>query len=255
VCLLVVAWQAHPRYPLIVAGNRDEFHARPAATADWWADSPALLGGRDLQAGGTWLAVNRNGRFGVVTNFREPAADTAGQRSRGELVVDFLTSPAPPRRWLTDLAARSAEYGGYNLLLAGDGELHYSTNRGDDAPGLAPGIYGLSNHRLDTPWPKVRRIKDRLAALLENEDLASAPLFRILADRTPAPDDALPATGVPLAWERMLSAAFIVSPQYGTRVSTVVRMTAQGCVEFGERRFDANGERVGQQQFEFRPGD
>ena len=254
-CLLVVAWQVHPRYPLIVAGNRDEFHARPAAAAAWWTDSPDLLGGRDLQAGGTWLALHRNGRFGVVTNFREPAADATGQRSRGELVVDCLSAPAPPRRWLTDLAARSAEYGGYNLLIAGDGELHYSTNRGNDAPGLAPGIYGLSNHRLDTAWPKVRRIKERLAALLESEDLASEPLFRILADRTPAPDHALPATGVPLAWERMLSAAFIVSPQYGTRVSTVVRITAKGGVEFEERRFDPDGERVGQRQIEFRLGD
>ncbi len=254
-CLLVVAWQVHPRYPLIVAGNRDEFHARPAAAADWWADSPALLGGRDLQAGGTWLATHRNGRFGVVTNFREPAADTTGQRSRGELVVDFLTAPVPPRRWLSQLAERSAEYGGYNLLIAGDGELHYSTNRGDDTPALPPGIYGLSNHRLDTAWPKVRRIKDRLATLLEDGDLASEPLFRILADRTRAPDDALPATGIPLAWERMLSAAFIVSPQYGTRVSTVVRMTDRGSVEFEERRFDADGVCVGEQQFEFGTGD
>jgi uncharacterized protein with NRDE domain len=255
VCLLVVAWQVHPHHPLIFAGNRDEFHARPAAPADWWADSPALLGGRDLQAGGTWLAVHRDGRFGVVTNFREAAADATGQRSRGELVVDFLTSPAPPRRWLKDLAARGADYGGYNLLVAGDGELHYATNRGDDAPGLAPGIYGLSNHRLDTAWPKVRRIKDRLAALLESDDLASESLFRILADRTPAPDDSLPATGVPLAWERMLSAAFIVSPRYGTRVSTVVRITAKGGVEFEERRFDADGQRVGQRHFEFGSGD
>jgi uncharacterized protein with NRDE domain len=254
-CLLVIGWRVHPQFPLILAGNRDEFHARPAAAADWWRDAEGLLGGRDLQAGGTWLAVHRRGRVGVVTNFREPAADAAGQRSRGELVVDYLTAPETPGRWLEGLASRAEAYGGYNLLITGDGELHYGTNRGDDVPSLPAGIYGLSNHRLDTPWPKVEAVKRRLETLIEREDLAKASLFRILADRSTAADDSLPSTGVPLAWERMLSAAFIVSPQYGTRVTTIVLADQDGRVDFEERRFDANGDCVGATQFEFGTGD
>jgi uncharacterized protein with NRDE domain len=249
VCLLVFAWRIHPDYPLVLAGNRDEFHARPAAPAGWWPEHEGVLAGRDLQAGGTWLGVHRQGHVAVVTNFREPAQDTAGRRSRGELVVDFLTRDEPVDRWAAGLARRRDEYGGFNLL-AGDADgLHYLTNRGADVLDLPPGLYGLSNHRLDTPWPKVEMAKARLAEAIDGERLAKRDLFRILADRTQAADSELPDTGVPLAWERLLSAAFIVSPEYGTRVSTVVLADRHGRIEFEERRYDGEGEPVGESRY------
>ena len=249
-CLLVFAWRVHPDYPLVLAGNRDEFHARPAAPAGWWTEPDGVLAGRDLEAGGTWLGVHREGRFAVVTNFREAPEKTSGLRSRGELVVDFLAHGHSPEGWVAGLSRRRDEYGGFNLLAGDLGGLHYLTNRGPDALELPPGIYGLSNHRLDTPWPKVRRAKTRLADAIGGGRLAWATLFGILADRTPAPDDELPQTGVPLAWERLLSAAFIVSPEYGTRVSTVLIVDARGRIDFAERRFDAEGEQVGESRYQ-----
>lgn len=253
-CLLVFAWRIHPEYPLVLAGNRDEFHARPAAPASWWCEPEGVLAGRDLQAGGTWLGLHREGRFAVVTNFREPAQDTAGRRSRGELVVDYLTRGDPADHWAAELASRGEQYGGFNLLAWHAGGLHYLTNRGADALDLPPGLYGLSNHRLDTPWPKVVTAKARLARVIDGGRLAKASLFRILADRTRAADGELPDTGVPLAWERLLSAAFIVSPEYGTRVSTVVLADARGRIELEERRFDSKGEQVGESRYAVETG-
>jgi uncharacterized protein with NRDE domain len=253
-CLLVFAGRIHPDYPLVLAGNRDEFHARPAAPASWWSEPEGVLAGRDLQAGGTWLGLHREGRFAVVTNFREPAQDTAGRRSRGELVVDYLTRGDSADRWAADLASRGDQYGGFNLLAGNTDGLHYVTNRGADALDLPPGLYGLSNHRLDTPWPKVVTAKARLARAIDGGRLAKASLFRILADRTRAADDDLPDTGVPLAWERLLSAAFIVSPEYGTRVSTVILADARGRIELEERRFDSKGEQVGESRYAVETG-
>ena len=245
-CLLVFAWQSHPRYPLVLAGNRDEFHARPAAAAAWWPSPAGVLAGRDLQAGGTWLGIHRDGRFAVVTNYREAAADTTGRRSRGELVVDYLASRHTPAHWVEALAERQQDYGGYNLLVGDRRDAHYLTNRGDDIIGLRPGVYGLSNHRLDTPWPKVQKARDRLRDEIDQRDLAAEPLFRILADRSPAPDDELPDTGVPPEWERLLSATFIVSPNYGTRVSSVLLVAADGRTEFEERSYGADGDLMGE---------
>jgi uncharacterized protein with NRDE domain len=166
-------------------------------------------------------------------------------------VVDFLAGAGPPGPWLAELARRRADYGGFNLIAGDAGGLHYASNRGPGAQDLAPGVYGLSNHRLDTPWPKVETAKARLARMIDGADLAAEPLFRILADQTQAADEALPATGIPLEWERRLSAAFIVSPEYGTRVSTVILGDASGRIEFVERRFDAGGACSGEGRFEF----
>jgi uncharacterized protein with NRDE domain len=251
VCLLAFAWRSHPRYPLALAGNRDEFHHRPAGPMGWWEDEGGILAGRDLQAGGTWLGLDRDGRFAVVTNFREPVTGTSGLRSRGELVVDFLTSKEDVSRWIEDLAGRGDQYGGFNLIAGDAGRLHYLTNRGDDRLDLEPGLFGLSNHRLDTPWPKVVEAKERLGRALEGDRRPVEPLFDLLADRTPAHDDELPATGVPLEWEQLLSSAFIVSPRYGTRASTVLLVGADGRIEIEERRFDPTGECVGRERFEF----
>jgi uncharacterized protein with NRDE domain len=248
-CLLVVAWKVHPALPLVLAGNRDELHRRPAAPVHWWPEPAGILGGRDLEAGGAWLAVDRAGRLAVVTNFREPAANTAGRRSRGELVVDGLAHPGPARDWITGLDGRREEYGGFSLILRDGDELHCLSNRGTDRLDLAPGVYGLSNHRLDTPWPKVEAARSALRRLLETDGLDVEALFELLADRTPASDEDLPRTGVPLEWERALSPIFIAGDDYGTRASTVVLMSPGGEVFLEERRFGPGGLPSGSSSF------
>jgi uncharacterized protein with NRDE domain len=252
VCLLAFAWQLHRHYPLVLAGNRDEFHDRPAAPMAWWEKPEGMLAGRDLRAGGSWLGVDRGGRFAVVTNFREPVSDTAGRSSRGGLVVDFLSSGGDTDGWIAGLVDRRAEYGGFNLIIGDGRELHYLTNRGDDRHRLPPGLYGLSNHRLDTPWPKVTAARDRMRRALDGDAVEPEALFGLLGDPSLAPDDELPDTGVPHEWERLLSAAFIVSPRYGTRASTVLLMDGNGRIEIEERSFDPAGDCVAEARFEFR---
>ncbi len=248
-CLLVFAWRSLPGYSLILAGNRDEFHNRPAQAAHWWEEPNGIFAGRDLQAGGSWLGVSRAGRFAVVTNFREPGTATSGRRSRGELVVDFLSASATTLEWTDRLAEIQDEYGGFNLII-GDGEqIHHLTNRGEDRPCLDPGIYGLSNHHLDTPWPKVTAARAGLRRLVDDDRVEPDALFELLSDRTPVPDRELPHTGVPLEWERLLSSVFIVDPRYGTRASTIVLVGADGRHEFEERRFDQDGEVEGESCF------
>ncbi len=248
-CLLAFAWRVHSDSPLVLVGNRDEFHDRPAEPAHWWPAPERILAGRDLQAGGSWLGLSQGGRFAVVTNYREPGVATSGRRSRGELVVDFLSSCATAEEWMDELAERQDEYGGFNLVIGDGNRLHYQTNRGEGLRFLEPGIYGLSNHRLDTPWPKVVAARSGLRLMIRDDRVDADALFDLLSDRTPATDDELPHTGVPLAWERALSAAFIDGPEYGTRASSVVRVDTEGGVEFEERRFGTNAEFAGESRF------
>lgn len=248
-CLLVFAWQCHPRYSLILAGNRDEFHQRPAAPADWWQTEPAVLAGKDLAGGGTWLGVSRGGQTAVVTNYREAPAAEPAQLSRGELVPGFLRSPASPRDWSG--AVDCERFGGFNLLLFDASGGHYLSNRGQRDTLIEPGVHGLSNHRLDTPWPKLVAAHDRFALAIEADQVDADPLFGILSDRRQADAVTLPDTGVPEEWERLLSAAFIVHPAYGTRASTVLTIEHDGRVYFEERRFDASGDTAGSSRFEF----
>lgn len=236
-CLILVAWQMHPDYPLVVAANRDEFYQRPSADAARWSDDARVLGGRDLEAGGTWLAVREDGRFAAVTNVREPGV-AKGKRSRGQLPGDFLLGEQSPGDYVADIDG--SQYSGFNLLLADGQELWYCSNRDGAARPLAPGIYGLSNHLLDTPWPKLVSAKARFA-----EALASLPacgdFFAILADEEIVPDHALPSTGVALEWERLLSAIFVKSDNYGTRASTVLTCQRDGKLWLEERRFGVRG--------------
>jgi uncharacterized protein with NRDE domain len=252
-CLLVLAWLSHPRYRLVVAGNRDEFHDRPAAPLGWWTDVPGILAGRDQRAGGTWMGVSRSGRFGVVTNFRSvEAAATEGSPSRGQLVPRFLGAVDEPRRFVDDLLETAPQFAGFNLLVGGPATLHYYSNAVDEGPReLPPGIYGLSNHRLDEPWPKLTRTRTRFAAALEAVDPAPAELLDLLADREPAGPDAPAATGLPLALERALSAPFVRHERYGTRCSTLVRVEHGGRTIVHERRFDPAGAHCGSSRFEF----
>jgi uncharacterized protein with NRDE domain len=247
-CLLVLAWQVHPRYRLILAANRDEFHARPAAPLAKWQDME-ILAGRDLAAGGTWLSVDRQRRFGVVTNFREmPAAPSTGP-SRGRLIPDYLAAPNSAQTYLESLAPVASDYAGFNILCGDARELWYGSNRAAAfAQRLAPGVYGLSNRLLDTPWPKLTRVRRRFEAWLSTSPAApTRELLAMLADRAQSAtgDDAFPADLAP-EWRQALSAPFVLHPVYGTRCSTVVLLEADGSMHVIERRFDAAGDCSGE---------
>lgn len=241
-CLLAVAWKTHPRWRLLLAGNRDEFHARPTAALGHWADYPQVLAGRDLQSGGTWAGVDAHGRMAVVTNVRDPAIQVAGAPSRGRLATGFLTGADDALHQTRGLLAIAETFAPFNLLLA-DGEhceylSNYPTSR--RIP-LAPGVHGLSNGDLDEPWPKTMALKERLAAWLTSGESAMDALWRALADETPAPDDRLPDTGVGRERERMLSPAFIRNEVYGTRASTLIAIGHDGHGWISERRFGPDG--------------
>jgi len=241
-CVAVLAWKTHPDYPLMFAGNRDELHARPSLAAGFWDDVPEVLGGRDLKAGGTWLGVSRGGRFAVVTNYRIGPNPQSGPRSRGELTADFLRGDAAPQTYLHAVAKRAKEYAPFSLIVGDADTLWYCSNRDPRAPfALTPGIHGLSNHLLDTPWPKVSVSMARLEALLAHNAGTSDALFKLLADRTPAPIASLPDTGIGVQREQALSSVFVVNPEYGTRCSSLILRARNGDLDFAERRFDAEG--------------
>ena len=253
-CLLVIAWQVHPRERLIIAANRDEYHERPAAPLGNWQTvsgevATEILAGRDLRAGGTWLAVDRERRAGVVTNFRDLQPPQPHSPSRGHLIPEYLSQRGTPGEFLARLEPRAASYSGFNLLLADAEQLWYASNRAEPfARALPPGVYGLSNHLLDTPWPKLTRVRRAFEALLR---LPTTPptddLLAVLADRSPAEDhEDLPASGLTPEWERVLSAPFVQHPQYGTRSSTVLLLGAAGELYVRERRFDAAGALTGE---------
>jgi uncharacterized protein with NRDE domain len=246
-CLILVAWQVHPAYPLVVAANRDEFYARPTAAADFWPGTD-ILAGRDLEAGGTWMGISRSGRFAALTNFRDPARQRPGLASRGHLVADFLAAGTSPSAWL---AGSSGDYNGYNLLVGDRHELAWQSNIEPGHQLLEPGIYGVSNHLLDTPWPKLSAAKSALAAALA-ELPDDRGLFDLLRDDAIHPDEALPRTGVSLEWERLLSAAFVKAHRYGTRCSTVLAVAGDGTTVFDEQTWLEQGQPGGRRRFRFR---
>jgi uncharacterized protein with NRDE domain len=243
-CLAVIALDAHPRYALVVAANRDEYHARPAAAAAWW--DATLLAGRDLEAGGTWLGVTRAGRFALLTNVREPHRIDRRAPSRGTLVPAVLADPSPMSLALATAREHGAHHNGFNLVAGSADSAAWTSNRAERVVELAPGVHGLSNALLDAPWPKVVRTEAAVSAWLAATHDDPEPLFDALADRATAPDAELPSTGVPLEWERRLSAPFIVAEGYGTRSSTVVTIDRAGHATFIERSFDPSGRRCGE---------
>jgi uncharacterized protein with NRDE domain len=249
-CLILIAWHAHPQYPLVLAANRDEVHARAAASAGWWNDHPQILAGRDLSAGGTWLGVTRQGRLAALTNYRAPGRVRDHAPSRGKLVEELLTGEATVEESLQRLQRCHADYNGFNVLFS-DGERLAVF---ESVPGrgrvLASGVYGLSNHLLDTPWPKVEQAKSRLSAALGQLPV-DAPLLQLLRDDLPAADGNLPRTGVSLEWERLLSSAFIRAPGYGTRCSTILCVDRAGFARFDEWTWDEQGDEHGRVRFEF----
>jgi uncharacterized protein with NRDE domain len=250
-CLLMLAWQAHPRYRLVVAANRDEYHARPAAPLAKWPAPQSILAGRDLKAQGTWLGVDRRRRFGVVTNFRELQQPRGKAPSRGNLIPGYLGDAPGPGQFLASLAPHADQYAGFNLLLADERSLWYGSNRATPfARELGAGVYGLSNELLDTPWPKVTRVRAGFEVWLSAPSPVEA-LFALLADRTQAQEHSLPADAhLSPEWRRTLSSPFVLHPDYGTRCSTVLLLEPQGRLLLLERRFDAQGAMTGQTEFE-----
>jgi uncharacterized protein with NRDE domain len=272
-CLLVLAWNAHPRYRLVLAANRDEYHERPADPLAKWPPPNDILAGRDQKAGGTWLGLDRARRFGVVTNFRELQRPRRSAPSRGRLIPDYLGTPQTPEEHLTRLETDAPGYSGFNLLLGDADQLWYASNRMDRfAQALPAGVHGLSNEFLDSPWPKLQRVRrafetwlaDETAGAGQKEDKGEGTsehpgdlverLFAMVADRTPAPEGS-PDTGVPAEWERTLSSPFVIHPTYGTRCSTVLLIEPSGAVVMAERRFDAAGQVIGNTEILLAAGD
>lgn len=245
-CLILIAIHQHPRFPLVVAANRDEYFNRPAAPASFWPEAPQLLAGRDLLAGGTWLGLTRSGRFAAVTNVREPGRNRPDALSRGALTCEFLLGDRPAQAYLQDLQTRGNQYNGFNLVCGDIKQLYHYSNRGGDPVLLPTGLHGVSNHLLDTPWPKVTGGKAALAAMLADDDFTLDAVLPVLNQRDPAPDEQLPDTGVGLLMERALSSRFIQAPLvgYGTRVSTALRVDTDGNVEWREWTWNAAAECV-----------
>ena len=249
-CLVLIAWRGDSKYPCVIAANRDEMHSRPTAPAQWWRSQPAILAGQDLKAGGTWLGITRAGRFAALTNYRDPEQRREGTPSRGELVTSILMSADTTQESLDHLREVGADYNGFNLIFSDGERLAVYESVPGTGRELGPGIYGLSNHLLDTPWPKVQTAKSRLSTALselENTDAALA----LLRDDEPAPDDQLPRTGVGLPWERLLSSAFVRAPDYGTRCSTLVRIDQRRRACFDEWTWDSHGAQTGVVSFQF----
>ncbi|MDD5723935.1 MAG: NRDE family protein [Syntrophales bacterium] len=252
-CLILFSYRSHPGYPLILAANRDEFYERPTAQASFWKEAPNMLAGRDLQDGGTWLGVTKSGRMAAITNYRNPRALKEGAPSRGALVSGFLRGDEPPGEYIRRIRPDAGRYNGFNLLLGDGSGLFYFSNTTNVFCEISPGIHGISNHLLDTPWPKVKRgiyLLDGLIA--RHEDPQPDEIFHILADPSRPDDRDLPDTGVGLEWERVLSSIFIQSEGYGTRSSSFLLAGREGDVKFIERSFSSGPGDHDTVQFEFR---
>lgn len=248
-CLIVLGLGQHPDLPLVLAANRDEFHSRPTKEAHWWPDKPDVVGGRDLQAGGTWLALHRSGRFATVTNYRDAQPPSAGLRSRGHLVTGFLESPLGPRDYLDTIDEQA--YAGFNLIVGTVDDVAYLSNREDGTRSLGNGVYGLSNALLDGPWHKVERSKERLTALLADGAVNETGLMRLMQDRQKAPVSEVVTGHLAFDKAHAVTAPFIITPDYGTRCTTVVLASRDGNWRMTERRFNAEGEQTGESRFSF----
>lgn len=283
-CLILIAWRQRNDLRLILAANRDEYYDRPTDPARLWNDAPHILAGRDRRAGGTWLGVDRSGRYTAVTNIREPSQKREGLRSRGLLTTGYLDGNAAPGVYSRQIAAQRAQYDSFNFIAGDRDDLWFLNSSAGEPAKLPPGVYGISNGELDCLWPKVLKGKAELQRLLnavvppvplrdragERESvvpgksktrsksqpcrhtLLTEPLFRLLADRTVPADGELPDTGVGIEWERRLAPAFIAAGQYGTRSSTVIILQHDGTVHFSERSFDSNGRNSGESVHAFR---
>lgn len=235
-CLLAVAYEAHAEHPLIVTANRDEYYGRPTESMHWWPDAP-ILAGRDLEAGGTWLGLSREGRIGALTNVRS-GPPQPGARSRGALVVDFLQSARSAQEWAREASSGLDAYAGFNLMIYDAAELMFVSNHPRQVQRLERGVYALSNAMLGQSWPKIEHARAQLQQALEEGDLALATLLSLLSSRQTYAPHLLPNTGISPALEELLSSPFIVSDEYGTRASTAVVVSRDGSTAVAERCFE-----------------
>jgi len=241
-CLILFSYQTHPDYSLVFAANRDEFYDRPTQALAFWDDAPRILAGRDLKSLGTWLGISLSGRFAAITNFRDPESIHEDAPSRGLLVSHFLEGNLLARPYLESIKSSQIQYNGFNLLVGDASGLYYYSNKGDTIQKIRPGIHGLSNAFLDTPWPKIQRGKAALNALLEKEkSISEQDILQMLQDRSQPLDTTLPDTGVGIEWERILSPLFITSEGYGTMSSSVLLIKKTGEVSFWEQTHMSSG--------------
>lgn len=253
-CLIFLSVKQHPAYKLIIAANRDEFYERKTAAAHFWVDHPHIVGGRDLEANGTWLAMTKSGRISMLTNYRDFTNLKSVAPSRGQLVSDYLVNDIAPEQYLRAIEPSAAQYNGFNLVVGSVEELWYYSNYRDGMTRLEKGFYGLSNHLLDTPWPKVIRGKEKMLPVLTQPTILADQLFEILLDEQRAADDLLPQTGLPLDRERALSSMFIKTANYGSRCSTVILVDQQNRVEFYERAYNTETFQFTTQVYQFTTG-
>ena len=254
-CLILFAYQKHSQYPLVMVANRDEFYARPTEPAQFWEGHKGLLAGKDLEGGGTWLGVNsKTGKLAALTNYRDPAHIKQGAPSRGALVTDFLKGSQTVQDYMEGVLPQAAQYNGFNLLLGSTEALYYYSNYINGVKAIPKGLYGLSNHLLNSEWPKVTKGKQKLEAILESEKIQPEYLFEAMLDSEMASDAVLPNTGIGLEKERILSPMFIKSPGYGSRCSTVLLVDKKHRATFIERTFDPTTFAYTDQSYEFQWG-
>jgi len=251
-CLIVFANNVHPKYKFIFAANRDEFYNRPSSQANFWKENSELLAGRDLQAGGTWMGITKKGKFAAITNFRDLKNHRNDAPSRGKLTVDFLANNIHPEEYYGFLKSDLNKFNGFNLILGNIDKLYYFSNKNEALKKLEPGIHGISNALLNTPWPKVEKSKKQLEALLGQNEIHPHEVMNILYDKNKADDDFLPDTGVGIELERLLSPVFISSEKYGTRCSTVVMADKNNNVQFLEKTYLAATGTFSNKEYKFK---
>lgn len=250
-CLIFFSINEHPDYKLIIAANRDEFYERATAPAQFWTDHPQVLAGRDLEAGGTWLGITKTGKISMLTNYRDPSNINPKAPSRGKLVMDYLIGPLAPAQYLNNIAEQGSTYNGFNLLAGTPDEMYYYSNYGADVKKLDPGFYGLSNHLLDTPWPKVVNGKLRIKPLVYAQKIDKEKIFTEMYNDEIAADSSLPQTGLSVDRERALSSMFIKTPNYGSRCSTLLMVDNDNRVSFTERTYDLKSFHYTTQSYDF----
>lgn len=252
-CLITFAYKTHPRYDLILAGNRDEFYGRPTRKAKFWSEegNPNILAGKDLEAGGTWLGVHKSGKWSALTNYRDPSIKKDDPPSRGEIVLDYLKANQVAMDYLAELSKKDELYNGFNLLVWDEKDFYHYSNQNKKVTRIEPGIHGLSNALLDTPWPKLVTANQELHNIISEEDFDKEDLFKLLADERKASDSELPVTGIPKELEKAVSSIFIKTQNYGSRCSTVLLIDKEGNIDFTERRFEpGTTEIAGEQHFQ-----
>ena len=250
-CILNISFKAHSKYKMIIAANRDEFYSRPTAKASFWENHPGLLAGKDLQAGGTWLGITKTGKFSAITNYRSTAKYKKDAPSRGKLVIDFLAGRDHPKDYAVKLIKNGRLYNGFNLLFSNQSLLYYFSNQTQELAILSPGVYGLSNHLLNTPWPKVEKSRLLFTKALMNKNVSDSDLFEILLDTSKPSDELLPDTGVGLEVERALSPVFVTTSFYGTVSSTVIFISNKDEVRFIEKSLNISSKEWTTSEFNF----